>query len=228
MKLVIFDMDGVLIDSQPIYAGVIRELCAELGIVVSPADYDLFAGMPSLQQWIYLQRQYGFDRTPGELSAVERERQYARILQSEHLKPIPGVIELLETLRRHEISLCIASSSSSRAIRMIIAKLNIDRYFSEIISGDEVERGKPAPDIFQKAAERFGINPLHCAVIEDSGNGVRAAKAAGMFCVGFQNPNSGRQDLSGADLVIDSFGPSNIEILMTRFGITASRDDVQV
>ncbi len=85
-------------------------------------------------------------------------------------------------------------------------------YFQHIISGDLVEHGKPAPDIFVYAANALREEPAHCVVIEDSTNGVKAAKLAGMKCIGFKNPNSGDQDLSLADMVIDDFRKVNLEI----------------
>src|SRR5690606_5174684 len=90
-------------------------------------------------------------------------------------------------------------------IDLILQKLDIEKYFDFVVSGEQVVKGKPEPDIFLKVANHYSIHPKDCMVIEDSTNGVLAAKAANMFCVGYYNPSSGNQDLTKADLIIDSF-----------------------
>lgn len=99
----------------------------------------------------------------------------------------------------------LASSSPMYYIRAVLAKLGIEGCFQAVASGEEVPRSKPSPDVFLLAAERLGVQPCDCLVIEDSAHGVRAAGAAGMRSVGYVNPTSGQQDLSGADIILHSF-----------------------
>jgi HAD superfamily hydrolase (TIGR01509 family) len=100
--------------------------------------------------------------------------------------------------------MALASSSTQRVIDTVLEKLALVGVFDPVVSGEEVEHGKPAPDIFLRTAGLLEIPPETCLVIEDSANGVRAAKAAGMVCIGFRNPNSGAQDLSAADAIVAS------------------------
>ena len=107
-------------------------------------------------------------------------------------------------LKEHDIPTAVASSSPIEFIETNISNLGFNDYFQFLLSGNEVTNGKPAPDIYLAAAKRLNVMPQDCVVLEDSHNGVKAAKSAGMTCIGFQNPNSGIQDISMADTVIDS------------------------
>ena len=109
---------------------------------------------------------------------------------------LDGIRKLLDELKSCGIKIGLASSSSKEFIELILNKLGVIEYFEVIISGEDVQKSKPAPDIFQKAAEALNVEPSNCLVIEDSGHGVKAAKLAEMKCIGFNNPNSGKQDLS--------------------------------
>jgi beta-phosphoglucomutase-like phosphatase (HAD superfamily) len=105
--------------------------------------------------------------------------------------------------------MAVASSSSRDIVDLILSKLAIYRFFAATVSGKDVAQGKPAPEIFLKAAADLGVEPRNCIVIEDSPAGIAGAKAAGMICIGFANPNSGRLDLSDADLILDDFSPES-------------------
>lgn len=118
---------------------------------------------------------------------------------------IPYVIELIRDLHNHGLKLMITSSSSPASIEYVMDKYKIRDYFSGYISGDMVKSPIPAPDIFLLAAERLGLTPSECIVIDDSYYGITAAKAAKMACIGFNNPNSGQQDLSCAEYIIEGF-----------------------
>ena len=102
------------------------------------------------------------------------------------------------------MKMAVASSSMYERIERTAKSLGVDDCFDVYVSGEQLKRPKPAPDIFIKAAELLGVSPSECIVIEDSGNGVNAAKAAGMACVGYINPGSGDQDLSAADYLVES------------------------
>jgi HAD superfamily hydrolase (TIGR01509 family) len=136
---------------------------------------------------------------------LEKQRMN-EILDSELItKPINGIESLLHQFREKNYKLSVASSSAKANINFVLEKLNLKKYFDFVISGEEVANGKPAPDIFLKVAERFNIENENCIVIEDSTNGVKAASSAGMKSVGFKNNNSNFQDLTGADIVVQSF-----------------------
>jgi HAD superfamily hydrolase (TIGR01509 family) len=109
--------------------------------------------------------------------------------------------------------MALASSNNKMAVDSIIEKFGLRKYLKVAISGDDVTNGKPDPEIFLKASEKMNIEPHECLVIEDAANGVIAAKAAGMKCIGLQNKNSGNQDLSEADLVVNNFNKLDINLI---------------
>jgi len=210
---VIFDMDGVIVDSQPYHFAVEDKMCREMGIDVSLEESHSFVGMAGAMVWRYLKSKFALPESIEELLAFENKARTAYFSSLENVHPIPGVVALLEELKQHDIKTALASSSSVEVIEIFISKLGIKDYFQKIISGDAVENGKPDPDIFLYTATALGENPSDCLVIEDSANGVKAAKLAGMKCIGFRNANSGDQDLSLADMVIDDFRKVDLEIL---------------
>ncbi len=205
LECVIFDMDGVIIDSQGAYFEIERKLFRDLGINVSDEEHHSFVGIPIGKMWSHLKGKHGFDGQVGDLVEMEM-RIYTEYLLSDNCPGlIPGVAKLVKDLFRNSARIAVASSSSRKAIEIVLRISHLERFFSATVSGDEVKNGKPAPDIFVYAASILGVEPGECIVIEDSKSGVQAARSAGMSCVGFHNPNSGKQDLSFAHMVIDSF-----------------------
>ena len=142
--------------------------------------------------------------------ASEKERMQYVLTSDLISEPVEGIKELLDSFNKKNYRLCVASSSPKDNIRLVLSKHKLKKHFEFIISGEEVTGGKPMPDIFLKAAEHFQTSSDNCFVIEDSYNGVTAAKSAGMKCIAFRNLNSGMQDISKADLIISSFSKSEI------------------
>ncbi|MFP4661585.1 MAG: HAD family hydrolase [Halanaerobiales bacterium] len=212
LEAVIFDMDGVIIDSEPIHYQVNKELYDELEIEVTDDEYNNFIGVSNLDHWNYLKERYNIAESVEELIA-RQTNQNIEHLQGFSEEPIIGVMQLLEDLELENIRIGLASSSSLRYIKSVLEKFGIDDYFSVMVSGEDVERGKPHPDIFQETARKLKVDPENCVVIEDSQNGVRAAKEAQMKCVGFLNENSGNQDLSLADKLVDSMKKVTVDML---------------
>lgn len=203
IQLVIFDLDGVLLDSESLYKRVNFRLFSDLDVEITDEEYNSFIGISGAKMWGYIKNKGSLNQSIEELRVLERERKFEG-LSSETLIPNPGLLDLLNELKKRDVPCAIASSGLMKNIRLILSKLGVESYFSHIVSGEMPKNGKPAPDIFLLAADHYGINPESCMVIEDSRNGVLAAKAAGMMCVGYINEGSGNQDLSRADLVIDS------------------------
>ncbi len=202
MKAVIFDMDGVIIDSEPMYNKIHAEMLRDFGITKfldKPEDY---TGMTSAAVFLATKKLYQLKQSVAELAAYQR----ATILQEInklHDEPIDGIRELLIALKAQKIKTAIASSSERTFINAVVDKFGLHAYFDVIVSGDDIKYSKPAPDIFLKAAKHLAVSPVDCLVIEDSKNGTIAAKAANMRCIGFANPNSGNQDLSHADKIVN-------------------------
>jgi HAD superfamily hydrolase (TIGR01509 family) len=118
---------------------------------------------------------------------------------------LEGVEDLIKQLHQNGIQLILASSSSKVTINRVFNRFKLDTYFSHIVSGEDFPQSKPNPDIFLEAVRLSKSNKENCIVIEDSTNGIKAAHAAGVFCVGYKSVNSKKQDYSLANLVIDSF-----------------------
>ncbi len=213
LKAVIFDMDGVIIDSEPIHFEREKMLFRELGLSISDEEHNSFVGITGRDMWKRIKRKYNLEQSVDELVRFDRSQLNHYFFYPDKIKSIPGIKDLIEELSNHKIKLVLASSAPLNRIVLILEKLRLRQYFSEIVSGEEVEYGKPNPDIFFHAASLAGVKPKDCLVIEDSRNGVEAAKLAGMKCLGFKNPNSGNQDLSSADMVIESFLKINYAII---------------
>jgi beta-phosphoglucomutase family hydrolase len=218
LKAVIFDMDGVLIDSEPFHLVVNEKIFANLGINLSEEEYHSFIGTTHKDMWGTIKKRYNLPQSVPELVNMQVSGNIDHI-KNEEIEPIKikGVTDLLSKIARANIKIGIASSSPTEVIELVINKLGISDYFSAIVGGEEIKKGKPSPDIFLKAAKRLNSKPSDCIVIEDSKNGVLAAKTAGMKCVGFKNPNSGKQDLGKADLIVENYDSLNVSTLKNLF-----------
>ncbi|MFJ1972882.1 HAD family hydrolase [Streptomyces sp. NPDC087903] len=183
--LVIFDNDGVLVDSEPISNRLLAAYLTELGHPTSYED-SIRDYMGSAMHRIHdlVQERTG-QRLPADFDDSFHRRVFAAF--ERELEPVPGVVDVLEKLAADGVPYCVASSGSHERIRVGHRKTGLDRLFDDarIFSAQDVGRGKPAPDLFLYAAERMGVEPARCVVVEDSPLGVRAAVAAGMDVVGF-------------------------------------------
>ncbi|GAA2574807.1 MULTISPECIES: HAD family hydrolase [Streptomyces] len=183
--LVIFDNDGVLVDSEPISNRLLAGCLTELGHPTSYEDSlrDYMGGAMHRVHDLVLERTGR--RLPDDFDDVFHERVFAAF--ERELEPVQGAVGVLEKLAADGVAYCVASSGSHERIRVGHRKTGLDRWFDDgrIFSSQDVGRGKPAPDLFLHAAERMGVAPQRCAVIEDSPLGVRAAVAAGMDVYGF-------------------------------------------
>ncbi|MHB9859940.1 HAD family hydrolase [Streptomyces sp. YIM S03343] len=185
--LVIFDNDGVLVDSELIsnrhLAGYLTELGHPTSLEDSLRDYKGAA----VHRVHDLVMERSGQRLPEDFNEVWESRVLASFAQE--LEPIPGVVDVLEKLTANGMPYCVASSATHDRIRGAHRKTGLDRWFdaSRSFSAQDVRRGKPAPDLFLHAAERMGVPPERCVVVEDSPLGVRAGVAAGMKVLGFTN-----------------------------------------
>mgnify|MGYP002783265502 CR=1 FL=1 len=203
MKAFIFDMDGVIIDSEPIHFQVDIETMKHLGCNMSKKELEKYVGTTNEYMLTDIKKNYNIKESIEEITEYKMKLTKRKIIESD-LEPIEGIKELLVNLKENSIPAAIASSSPIDFINIVVEKFKIRDYFQYIVSGEEVENGKPAPDIYIETAKKLGFDPKDCTVIEDSKNGVQAAKSAGMKCIGFANVNSGNQDLSKADIIVDS------------------------
>ena len=212
-KCIIFDMDGVLINSEPLHFEFEGMLFESLGIIVSREQHESFVGTTSKTMWTAIKKTHILPFTVSELILKEQTDFLIYLESQKSLQPIHGILDLLDRLKDAGFLLALASSSPHKLIDYILNKGNINKYFPVRVSGDDVTNGKPNPEIFLKTAELTKAKPENCLVIEDSANGVNAAVQAGMNCVGYRNPDSGNQDLTSADLIIDSFKILTIDLI---------------
>lgn len=209
ISTIIFDMDGVIIDSEPLHSKIEYELFKELGLDISREEHSKYVGRSDL--WSSIVDEYKLSYEPDELHQRKLDRYLSHLHSSYKDGPIEGVMELIKKLNSGGKKLVLASSSTMQNIELVMEMFSISKYFSHKVSGADLLTSKPHPEIFIKAAEAVNAGVRDCLVIEDSENGVRAAKAAGMICVGYRNPNSGNQNLQQADFIIDSFAEFDLE-----------------
>ncbi|ATA68986.1 HAD family hydrolase [Capnocytophaga cynodegmi] len=203
-KYFIFDMDGVLVDSEPMHCQIIYEVFQQLEIQF-PKSYieETLTGMSAIPMWEKIKKDALLSKSAEELLQFHRTYFYERFEEIE-VTEVEGVKNVIQKLKNHGFSLALASSSSRKLIDYFTKKIHISHFFDVIMSGDDVKFSKPFPEIFTKVAQWYQADSKNFWVLEDSKNGVQAAKSAGMNCIGFKNPNSGNQDLSKSDLLIHS------------------------
>ncbi len=212
LKAVIFDMDGVLIDSEPLHAKAAVLALNHYGYHVTIEYCYQFIGSTTVHMLETIKKDYKVTLSIEELLAIYRETLH-KLIKTEGYDPIPYTKELIIDLYKHGIKLAIASSSTGKEIEAVTKALGIKKYFTKLVSGNTVNRPKPAPDIFLKAAEELGMNTDECIIIEDSYNGVCSAVSAGIPVIGFVNEHSGKQDLSAASVLVEGFEEINYKFI---------------
>ena len=214
MKAFIYDMDGVIVDSEPVHLRVEQHILEKQGVQgLTLADVEAYQGSSDLNMWQDLVKKYQL-KQPAEKFVAAKKYLFNRTMEEEGATPISGALDLIERthrLRAQGIKTAIASSSERKFINFIVQSLGIDGKFDTIESGDELPQSKPDPAIYLQTAAHLMVEPKECVVIEDTENGARAAKAAGMYCIGFRSPHSGRQDLSMCDEVVDEMAEVDLE-----------------
>jgi HAD superfamily hydrolase (TIGR01509 family) len=201
IKAFIFDLDGVIIDSEPLHYEADRIVFREYGVELADGELDVYVGIDARRMVTELRDKYriktSLDDLLTKLQCVKLD-----LLKTWKFDAIDGIKDLISDLINNNIAIALASSSPMKFIQLAIEKIGISEYFDIIVSGEHVDKSKPEPDIFLRAASLLKVKPSDCLVLEDSVNGVIAAKKAGMKCIAFLNPNSGNQDLSKADKVV--------------------------
>ncbi|HEY9734063.1 MAG TPA: HAD family phosphatase [Drouetiella sp.] len=208
-QALIFDMDGVLIDSEPLHLQAYQETLKDFGITFTEQDNRPFLGRVDLELAEHLVSQHQLPINA--LQLVENKEKNLSRLFSTHLVPMPGVIKVLEHAQKLSIPCAVASSATLPTVELIVRRLDIARYFQTLTSGEEVPHGKPAPDVYLLAARRIGVLPINCLVIEDSFNGVLAAKAAQMKCIAIPCLTTLHQDHSKADKILGTLESLNLD-----------------
>ena len=217
LKAVIFDMDGVIVNSEPHHRQAYFNMFEEAGIVISDELYDTFTGKSTINICRQLVNQFHLNQTAEELVQIKRRHYNFLFDNDKSFDLIQGVRTLIEDYHSHGLTLVLASSSSMPSINRIFDRFGLQSYFKDKISGADLKASKPHPEIFIKAAESTGLAKDECMVIEDATNGIEAAKSAGIFCVAFNSEHSENQDYSKADMIIDNFDSISFEKIHALF-----------
>lgn len=204
LKAVIFDMDGVLIDSEPIHAKAHVKALESINVFIPLSYCYKFIGTTTSFMLQTIIDEFHVPKSVEELLNLYHKT-LSEIIRTEGHIPIPYVVETIKDLHKNGVRLAIASSSSAEEIKDVVQFLGVSDYFDVLASGTAVANPKPAPDVFVKAVNELGVETSECLIIEDSCNGVCAGNAAGIPVVGFINKNSGNQDLSKAFYLIEGF-----------------------
>ena len=205
IKTVIFDMDGVIIDSEPVHKYAYYKHFEELGIEVSEDLFASFTGNSTKNVFQKIKDIFGITTDVQELILRKRFLFNEAFDKKEDLYLIDGVEQLIKNLYENDVELILASSASKGTIERVFNRFKLNIYFSHKISGEDFVKSKPDPAIFVHAAN-LSIHPKEqCIVIEDSTNGIEAAVGAGIFCVGYTSLNSKKQDLSKANTIVTDF-----------------------
>lgn len=217
MDAVIFDMDGVIVDSELHWKTTEGFFLQSLIPGWTTDDQDRIIGLGVLNLYKLLIETYHLQKTQDEFLAIYQEM--ANEIYGQKVSLIEGFSELLTALNANHIPVALASSSPTSWINIMLDRFRLHDSFQVVVSADELEgQSKPSPAIYLHTAQRLGILPEKCIAIEDSKNGVLSAKNAEMFCVGFRNGFNDEQDLSKADMIIHHFAEFDWKNLMQSTG----------
>ena len=205
IKAVIFDMDGVIVNSEPLHKKAYYNMFKDFKLDVSERLYESFTGKSTYSICEQLCLKFNLSITPYELVNSKRKHFKYIFENDKSFKMIDGAFELIKDYYKNNLKLVLASSASMLTINKVFEKFDLDKFFVAKISGADLKQSKPNPEIFLKAAKISGHNKKDCIVIEDSTNGIIAANSAGIFCIGYKSKNSFNQNHSLADLVISNF-----------------------
>ena len=202
---VIFDMDGVLVNSEPFYVEVEQKNFKKLGLNVTQKEHITYQGTATDLMWKKIIEKHELPHTVEELVEMTNSMVTPYFDSLDSIEPMPGVREFIQFLYKKNIPLGLASSSYPNVIEIILRKTGLKKFFSAVVDSQMAGSSKPEPDIFLLTAEKLGVNHENCVVIEDSTNGIKAAKRAGMYCIAFAGPGSEHQDQSDSDRIIQDF-----------------------
>ncbi len=214
MDAVILDMDGVLVDSEPLHLEAANRVLNRYGAELTEDENTLYLGLDDADFFREMKEKFSIDESVEALSEAREELVLEMI--GKGVVPQPGVPELITGLKMRGFLLAVASSSSGPVVKTMLEELGLLNSLDAVVSGDEVEQGKPAPHIFILAADRLGVERPACLVVEDSVNGIKAARAAGMTPVAVRTRDNFRVDLAGAERVFDGLARFDWSILGER------------
>lgn len=210
LKAVLFDMDGVIVDTEPLHRKAYFKTFEDLKITVSEEFYTSLTGCSTKEATYRIKEKYQLNVSPEEITTSKRTYFKHYFDTDEDFDLLPGIRELITHYYENDVKLVLASSASMNTINWVFDKFDIGKYFMGKISGAELEESKPNPEIFIKAAEIAGEPTENSMVIEDSTNGILAANRANIFCAAYQSEHSKMQDYHLANILVTDF--SDLEL----------------
>jgi HAD superfamily hydrolase (TIGR01509 family) len=210
---VIFDMDGVIADSEYFNVKAKHIILHNAGVEVDWHYHDKFLGTTHEYMWTQMKEEFPQLKEEVRYYIDLWVKTRKELIQEEGLKPMPGVVNLIHRLKEKGLKLAVASSSLKEDIMENMDTFGITDCFDTFVSGSECENGKPDPEIFLRAAKALGKDPEECTVVEDSTAGVAAAKAAGMRCIGYAPEDAVKQDIHLADKIVVEFNEDVIKYI---------------
>ena len=217
LKAVLFDMDGVIVDTEPLHRKAYFKMFEEYGADVDVEMFSTFTGASTQNVCEQIINRFGIDAGWEELAAAKRGHFKNYFDTDPDFDLIPGVKELIQHYFENGITLVLASSAHMNTINMVFDKFELNPYFKAKISGADLKESKPHPEIFELAAEMSDCSKDCCMVIEDSTNGIKAANAAGIFCAGYASEHSKLQDYESADILVYDFEDLRLEKMRKYF-----------
>lgn len=210
---VIFDMDGVIVDTEPLHKKAYYQHFKELEIDVDVELFSKFTGKSTKNVYQMIKDIFGIETQVQELIQRKRTIFYGLFDSDPALKLLDGVEVLINNLHSANFQLILASSAAKSTIDRVFKRFNLFPFFSHLVSGEDFPESKPNPAIFNEAQRLSGNEKSSCIIIEDSTNGIQAANAAEIFCIGYKSENSKNQNYETADLVIQHFDELKVEEL---------------
>ena len=205
LKAVLFDMDGVIVDTEPLHHKAYQMMFNDFEIKVSESMYHGFTGQSTRSICEFLCEHYILKAKPIDLEKTKRAHFTKLFFEDPDLHLINGVEDLIKNYHTNGLTLVVASSASMFTINNVMKRFKLDPYFKDKLSGADLKASKPHPEIFINAAKAARVSPTECFVIEDSTNGIIAAKEANIFCIAYKSENSKDQNYSRADLLISDY-----------------------
>jgi len=208
IRAVVFDMDGLMFNTEDVYSLAGEELLGRRGKVFSKELKNAMMGLPPRPSFEAMIQHCNLSESWQELAAESNDI-YLRLLPK-HIRPMPGLFELLAALERAGLPKAVATSSARRITEVTLAQFDLARQFAFVLTAEDIVHGKPHPEVYLKTAERLGVAPAHMAVLEDSNTGCRAASAAEAFCIAVPGPHSRDHDFSMASAIVDGLNDARL------------------
>ncbi len=198
-------MDGVLVNSEPYHVEIEKRMFKKMGLDITDEEHAGYMGTATDVMWRQIIEKRNLLLDVNDITKLTNDSGIPFFKSLDKIAPMPGLISLLDKLKEKNVPMAVASSSDPETMHVIMEKSGLNDYFIHTVSSGTVGKSKPAPDVFIHSAKLLRTKPENCLVVEDSKNGIKAAKAAGMFCVAYCGEASANQDQSEADIIFDDY-----------------------